>query len=141
MSNTHRDSVDDGRRPPETVWDALTDPEMIEQYFFGSTVETDWAVGGPIVFRIEREGTPFEDKGDMERFEPKRVLEYIHWSPLSGKPDVPESNHTVTWELTGRDDEIETRLTQDTTDTEEARNHSEENWEIVLSDLKELLEL
>ncbi|WP_254533331.1 SRPBCC family protein [Natrinema gelatinilyticum] len=126
--------------PPRTVWDALTAPELIKQYFFGSTIETDWEVGSPIVFRGEWEGETYEDKGEIQRFEPERVLEYTHWSPLSGKPDVPESYHTVTWELTGRDDETDVTLTQDNNDTEEARAHSEENWEMVLSNLKELLE-
>lgn len=35
----------------ETVWDALTDPGTVEQWFFGSTVETDGEVGRPIDFR------------------------------------------------------------------------------------------
>ncbi|WP_129113590.1 SRPBCC family protein [Halegenticoccus tardaugens] len=61
-------------------------------------------------------------------------------SPISDKPDVHENYHTVTWELTGRDDETDVTLTQDNNDTEEARAHSEENWEMVLSNLKELLE-
>lgn len=126
--------------PPDTVWDALTEPELIEQYVFGATVETGWEVGSPIVFRGEWEGETYNDKGEIQRFEPERVLEYTHWSPLSGKPDVPENYHTVTWELTGRDEETAVTLTQDTNETEEARDHSEENWKMVLSNLKELLE-
>jgi uncharacterized protein YndB with AHSA1/START domain len=125
---------------PETVWDALTGPEIIQQYFFGATVETDLEVGSPIVFRGEWEGETYEDKGEIQRFEPERVLEYTHWSPLSGKPDVPENYHTVTWELTESDGGTELTLTQDNNDTETARDHSEENWETVLGNLKELLE-
>jgi uncharacterized protein YndB with AHSA1/START domain len=30
------------------VWDALTKPEIIKQYFFGTNTTTDWIVGGPI---------------------------------------------------------------------------------------------
>lgn len=125
---------------PETVWGALTDPETIKQWFFGSEVETDWEVGSPIYVRGEWEGETYEDKGEIQRFEPAHVLEYTHWSPLSGKPDVPESYHAVTWELTGRDDGTELTLTQTDNETEEARDHSEENWEMVLGNLKELLE-
>ena len=124
----------------ETVWDALTDPETIERWFFGSTVETDWEVGSSIVFRGEWEGQTYEDNGEIRRFEPEHVLEYTHWSPLSGKPDVPENYHTVTYELAEGDGGTEVTLTQDNNDTEEARDHSEENWELVLGNLKELLE-
>lgn len=68
------------------------------------------------------------------------MLEYTHWSPLSDTSDVPENYHTVTWKLAEMDDGTELTLTQDNNDTEKARDHSEENWEMVLSNLKELLE-
>lgn len=42
--------------PAEEVWAALTTPETIKHYFFGSEVETDWEEGSPIVFRGEYEG-------------------------------------------------------------------------------------
>lgn len=33
------------RAPIEAVWDALTNPEMTKQYFFGTTVRCTWEVG------------------------------------------------------------------------------------------------
>jgi Activator of Hsp90 ATPase homolog 1-like protein len=33
----------------EQVWTALTDPEQIKKYMFGSQVVTDWEQGSPIV--------------------------------------------------------------------------------------------
>lgn len=126
--------------PPATVWDALTSPETSKQYFFGAEVETDWTEGSPIVFRGEWEGDTYEDEGEIRRFEPEHVLEYTHWSPLSGTSDVPENYHTVTWEVTEMDGGTRLRLTQDDNDTDEARDHAEENWETVLANLKELLE-
>jgi len=32
------------------VWDALTKPEKIKVYLFGTETITDWKVGSPIVF-------------------------------------------------------------------------------------------
>ena len=32
---------------PEKVWQALTDPSMTEQYWFGVRVAADWKVGDP----------------------------------------------------------------------------------------------
>jgi len=34
--------------PRREVWRALTDPDEIEKYMFGSRVETDWKPGSPI---------------------------------------------------------------------------------------------
>lgn len=86
------------------------------------------------------EGETYEDKGEIQRFEPERVLEYTHWSPLSGEPDVPENYNTVTYELSEGDDDTELTIVQDNNDTEEARDHSEQNWEMMLDNITELLE-
>jgi uncharacterized protein YndB with AHSA1/START domain len=125
---------------PETDWEALTDPDTIKQYFFGSEIRTDWEVGSPIVFRGEWEGETYRDEGEIRRFEPERVLEYTHWSPLSGKPDVPRHYLTVTWELTEVAAGTRLTLTQGNNDSEGARDHSEEKWGLVLGNLKVLLE-
>ena len=47
---------------PDEVWSALTDPDAIEQYMFGSRVETDWKEGSPIVWKGEYEGESYEDR-------------------------------------------------------------------------------
>lgn len=126
--------------PPETVWNGLTDPDLVPQYFFGAEVETDWEVGSPIVFSGEWEGDTYEDKGEILEFVPEERLVYTHWSPLSGKPDVPENYHTVTFELSAAGDSTELTVDQDNNDSEEARDHSETNWEVMLTNLRELLE-
>ena len=33
------------KAPIEKVWEALINPELVKQYFFGSNQETDWSVG------------------------------------------------------------------------------------------------
>ena len=37
--------------PASKVWDALTNPDLIKQYLFGTEVTTDWQVGSPITYR------------------------------------------------------------------------------------------
>src|SRR5689334_9363730 len=71
---------------PQRVWKALTDPDEIETYMFGSRVETDWQPGSPIVWRGEYEGRRFEDKGKVLEVEPAQRLTVTHFSPLSGQP-------------------------------------------------------
>lgn len=36
--------------PAAKVWEALTKPDMIKQYLFGTKVTTDWRVGRPITY-------------------------------------------------------------------------------------------
>lgn len=86
--------------PPERVWKALTDPDMIKEYLFGTQVSSDWKVGGPIRYRGVWEGRTYEDKGMVIRVVPGRLLETTFWSSLSGVADTPENYKQVTYELT-----------------------------------------
>lgn len=126
--------------PLPSVWEALTDPDIIEQYMFGTNVVTDWQEGSPIVWQGEWQGKAYEDKGVILEIEPQRLLKYSHFSPLSGEPDVPENYHTVTIELSREGEQTVVLLSQDNNDTEEARAHSEENWQSMLEGLKDVVE-
>ena len=126
--------------PVTKVWDALVEPEAIKQYMFGTNVVTDWRVGSPITWKGEWQGKSYEDKGVILRFEPTRILQYSHFSPLSGLADKPENYHTVTIELSGEGNQTRVSLTQDNNATEKAREHSEKNWEMMLAGLKKFVE-
>lgn len=126
--------------PRARVWDALVNPEVIKQYFFGTAVVSDWKVGGPIVWKGEWQGKAYEDKGVLLRIEPERLLEYSHFSPLSGMPDTPDNYHTITIEVTDEGAETRVSLSQDNNASEEEREHSEANWRMVLASLKKVLE-
>lgn len=126
--------------PVSKVWQALVNPEIIKQYLFNTDVITDWKAGSPIIYRGEWQGKPFEDKGKVLQIEPERLLKSTHWSPLSGVPDTPENYHTVTYTLSGRDGSTEVTITQDNNASEEEKQHSEENWKVVLNGMKKLLE-
>jgi len=126
--------------PSEKVWDALMNPEAIKQYMFGTNVVADWREGSPIIWQGEWQGKPYEDKGVILQFKPGRTLQYSHFSPLSGLPDKPESYHTITIELSGEGNQTRLSLAQDNNPTEQARDHSEKNWGIMLTALKKFLE-
>ncbi len=126
--------------PAAKVWDALTNPEVIKQYMFGTNVVSDWQEGSPIVWQGEWQGTKYEDKGVIVKLAPERMIQYTHFSPLSGVPDVPENYHTVTVELTLEGTQTRVALTQDHNATEEEREHSEQNWRMMLEGMKQLLE-
>ena len=126
--------------PAAKVWDALVNPRMIKQYMFGTTVVSDWREGSPISWKGEFKGKAYEDKGRILKIEPGRVLQYTHYSPLSGLPDTPENRHTVTIELAGEGARTHVSLSQDNNADDDAREHSEKNWKMMLEGLRKLLE-
>jgi uncharacterized protein YndB with AHSA1/START domain len=126
--------------PIAKVWAALVDPALIKHYMFGTNAVSDWYEGAPIVWQGEWEGKPYEDRGVILQLRPERVLQYSHFSPLSGQADVPENYHTVTIELSPGKTGTMVTLSQDNNASEEDREHSEQNWAAMLESLKRFLE-
>ncbi|NJD77792.1 MAG: hypothetical protein FIB08_11970 [Candidatus Methanoperedens sp.] len=126
--------------PIDKVWDALVEPYMIKQYMFGTNAVSNWQEGSPIVWKGEWQGKKYEDKGLILKLEPGHMIQYSHFSPLSGQPDLPENYHIVTIELSDKGGQTIVSLQQDNNATEEAREHSENNWKMMLEGLKMLLE-
>ena len=127
-------------KPVEKVWQALTDPEIIKQYFFGVNVVTDWKVGSPIIYKGIWEGKEFQDKGIILKNIPNQILESSYWSNFSGLADSPDNYSIVKYTLSQRGDNTYLEVVQDNIQTEQAATHSERNWNFVLESLKKLLE-
>ena len=127
--------------PRSTVWKVVTDAELMSRAFFGAQVETDWREGSPITFSGEWEGKPFRDKGEIVTMRRDELLGFTHYSPMTGLPDTPDNYHTVTFELSGRGQHTELRITQTNVASEEEQRHSEANWQRVAEVAKELAEV
>jgi uncharacterized protein YndB with AHSA1/START domain len=126
--------------PPDKVWRALTEPELIKKYMFGSEVKTDWQPGSPITWKGEFEGREYEDKGEIISVDPGRRLEVTHFSPLTGQEDRPENYHRVRYELLQTTGGTSVRLTQDNSSSAEEAEHSAANWQMMLDGLKNVVE-
>jgi uncharacterized protein YndB with AHSA1/START domain len=126
---------------PRQVWQVLTDNELLGEVMLGSQVFTDWEVGGPIVFRGEWKGMPFEDKGIIDELTEPRRIQMRHFSPASGLPDEPENYHHVTFELEPIENGSRTQVTirQDGNADAEAADHSSANWQTMLGSLQEIV--
>ena len=126
--------------PASTVWDALTNPKIIKQYFFGTDAVSDWKEGSPLEFRGNWDGKPYIDKGVIMKSEPPKLFQYSYFSSFSDLPDLPENYMNISYEL--MEDNGQTTLTvkQENAANEEVRKSSEQNWQNVLRDLKALLE-
>lgn len=125
--------------PINKVWDALTKPEIIRQYFFGTNTITDWQPGSPIKFMGEWEGKSYEDKGTILAMKPYKLIKYNYWSSMSGIEDKPENYVIVTYELSGEDNNVTVIVRQENIPDEKMKEHSRENWKKVLNGLKNVV--
>jgi uncharacterized protein YndB with AHSA1/START domain len=126
--------------PASRVWAALTEPDQIAAYMFGSRVETDWQVGSPITWNGEWEGKPYQDKGEVLAYDEPTRLSVTHFSPLTGQDDKPENYHTLVYDLTERDGGTTVALSQDNNASDEEAEHTAATWTMVLDGLKKQVE-
>ena len=126
--------------PISKVWKALIDPEAIKTYMFGTTIVTDWKPGSKILWKGEWKGQRYEDTGTVLQIKENEMIQYDHFSPMSGQPDIPENHHTVTIKLEEKGTGTIVKLTQDNNASEQAREHSRSNWNMMLTKLKDYLE-
>lgn len=126
--------------PPDRVWQVITDPPYVSEYFFGAEVDTDWRPGSTITWRGQWQGKPFEDKGEVLEAEPPHRLVLTHFSPMTGQPDLPENYHTIRYELTAADHATHLSLDQDNNRDDEEAAHASSNWASMLQALKEIAE-
>jgi uncharacterized protein YndB with AHSA1/START domain len=125
---------------PGQVWDALTDPEAISSFMFGSKVETDWEEGSPITWSGEYDGKPYQDKGEILEVVENQRLRMTHYSPLSGEDDVPENYHTLDYRLEDAGETTKLTLDQDGNDSDEQAEQFAANWQTMLDQVKEYVE-
>src|ERR1035437_5258657 len=124
---------------PAQVWKALTTPSLIKKYLMGTDVSSDWKEGSTITYSGEYEGKKYHDKGIIKKIETEKVLQSTYWSSMSGKADKPENYNLVTYKIAKKDKTLVT-LSQDNISTETEKEHSIENWKMVLKKLKEVVE-
>lgn len=125
---------------PQRVWEALTDPVQIKEYLFGTTTTTDWKKGSPITYAGEWEGKAYEDKGTIIDIQPGKLLHTTYYSSMSGKDDKPENYSNVIYKLDAEGDKTRLTITQDNAGDEASKEHSQNNWNMVLESLKKLVE-
>jgi len=125
--------------PVNKVWDALTVPEIVKQYFFGTNQKSSYAVGEPITWDGEYQGQKYLDKGVILDYEPLKKFAYSYLSSWSGKADEPENYLWVKYDLTTVTNGTELTITFSSY-SEEGAKHSHENWKGIIDALKKIVE-
>jgi uncharacterized protein YndB with AHSA1/START domain len=127
------------RTTAEKLWESLTQPQFIRQYWFGLTVESGWKKGSPWKL-IRPDGRTLDSSGEILEADPPRRLVILwqnEWSPEL-KAEGP-SRCTFVIEPAGS--AVKLTVTHEI-DRPESRLISSVSggWPLVLSNLKSFLE-
>jgi uncharacterized protein YndB with AHSA1/START domain len=125
----------------DKVWDALTNPEIIKEYLYGTETVTNWKVGSPIIFQGEYDGKTYKDTGIILVNDPKTKLSYSYWSAFTGLEEKPKNYSNVTYLLKViNDNQTELSWIQKGFASEDAQKHSVTGMDAFLASIKAIIE-
>ena len=123
------------------VWNALTNPEIIKEYLFGTETITDWKVGSEIIFQGvygEKLEHSYRDRGVILENVLNEKISYSYWSGFTGLEDKPENYSVVTYTLEKiSDSKTKFTWTQKGFANEDGFNHSKSGMTAFLEKIKE----
>jgi uncharacterized protein YndB with AHSA1/START domain len=125
------------RIPPEKLWHALTTPEIIKQYRFGMSVESEWKVGS--TWRMYADGSLMDSGEILESVSQKRLV--MSWLN-EWKPEFKaEGSSRCVYEIEPMGASAKLTLTH-SIERPDSRfiGAVSEGWPMVISNLKSLLE-
>ena len=124
----------------EKVWLALTNPDKVKAWQFGSDLITNWKVGNEIRFKSEWNGQIFEQWGTVVEFDPYEKLKYTLFAPRPDLEDKPENYFEMEYKLINSKNGTELTITQEDNrpGAKQEPEQGEENP--VLKVLKDLIE-
>ena len=126
------------RTTPEQLWQALTDPEFTQRYWYGTRIESTFAVGAPL--KMVKQGGAAPDTGVILVADKPRTLSFswhIAWGDMAKERD---SRATFTIEpLPGG--MVKLTVTHDDLEEGGAVMQAMQNgWKGILAGLKTMLE-
>lgn len=125
------------RTTPQRLWQAITDGDLTQQYYFNSIVKSGWEVGSELNYELP-DGTPLITGEVLEIDPPNRLVSTFtpHWDP-SGR--APTSR--VTYEIEQIKEVCKLTVTHDDLDlAHPAHGGVIEGWSKLLSSMKSLIE-
>ncbi len=101
------------KAPIQKVWDALTKPELVKLWQYGSDLITDWKVGNDIRFRTEWEDKVFEQWGKVLEVRPYQMIKYTLFAPGPDLEDKPENYFIMSYVLQEEEGHIKLNIIQE----------------------------
>jgi len=126
---------------PERVWEALTKPELVKRWQYGSVLQTSWERGSKIKFVTEWNGKLFEQWGTVLEFMPVKRLRYSLFAPQPGVEDIPENYFEMAYSLTPYDGQTKLEIIQEDNRPNAVQEDEQGDENPVLKALKEIAEM
>ncbi len=128
------------KAPAQKIWDALTKPELVKQWQYGSKLMTNWNVGSDIKYETEWEGKILEQWGKILELIPLQIIKYSLFAPHPNLEDKPENYFVMTYTLQENEGNTLLKIIQEDNRPGAKQEEASEEENPVLSSLKTLCE-
>lgn len=124
----------------QKVWDAITKPELVKLWQYGSDLLTNWEVGSDIKFRSEWEGKVFEQWGKILEIKPAEFLKYSLFAPRPDLEDNPENYFIMNYVLTNENGQTKLEIIQEDNRPNAVQEEPQGEENPILKSLKDIAE-
>ena len=124
----------------DKVWQAITKPELVKLWQYGSDLITTWEVGSTISFRTAWEDKVFEQWGIVLEFVPLERLTYSLFAPRPGLKDKPENYFKMSYVLTAENNGTKLQIIQEDNRVNAVQEEPQGEENPVLQSLKNIAE-
>ncbi len=124
----------------QRVWDALTKPELVKKWQYGSDLITEWKVGTDIRFTAEWENKIFEQWGKVLEVRPHELLKYNLFAPRPGLEDKPENYFIMSYVLKNENGQTKLEIIQEDTRPDSVQEEPQGEENPILQSLKKVAE-
>ncbi|MCB9261774.1 MAG: SRPBCC domain-containing protein [Flavobacteriales bacterium] len=125
---------------PDKVWDALTNPEKVKLWQYGSDLQTSWEIGTSIKFVTKWEDKVFEQWGTVLEFTPLTKLNYSLFAPRPDLEDKPENYFIMNYVLTAENGQTKLEIIQEDNRPNAVQEEPQGEENPILQTLKKLVE-
>lgn len=126
---------------PSVIFEALTTPDKIVQYFPLKEVNGKWKVNGKVQYIGEIAGVTFTDFSIIEILDNPYCFQYRYWSDNHGTDNRPENYLSIRYQL--KTDKNGTQLSLTQSNIQNPDMYEQMNnivWDYLLGALKEFVE-
>ncbi|MCJ0743419.1 SRPBCC family protein [Pedobacter montanisoli] len=125
---------------PQKVWDALTQPELVKLWQYGSDLQTSWQPGSKIRFTTKWQDKVFEQWGTVLEFSPTAKLRYNLFAPRPDLEDKPENYFEMIYTLTADNGQTKLEIIQEDNRSNAVQEKEQGEENPILQTLKQIAE-
>jgi uncharacterized protein YndB with AHSA1/START domain len=124
----------------DTIWEYMTNPDLVKEYFFGTDLNIDLQAGGAIRYSGIYDDKEYVDAGIITKCEKPNLLEFTYRSSWWNLEDKPENYALITYKIEAiENSKTKLIITMQGHESKAKLEESEESWTYIMNEINNLI--